>query len=135
MGGMLVVGSGPMPRRYAERLEAKKIKGHGRRTGRLPRDNKTSEGSIIRGVMCDCPLSFIIGFAQTDDKNLRFRAESENTSRRIAEEASLHSKGLRHRSVRDYTVSQPLNCVFDYKPGGPYTLSECGQTLHATCAS
>lgn len=43
-GGKLVVESKRMPRRDAERLEAKKIEGYRRRTGRLPRDNKTSDG-------------------------------------------------------------------------------------------
>ena len=43
-GGELVVESKRMPRRDAERLEAKKIAGYRRRTGRLPKDNKTPDG-------------------------------------------------------------------------------------------
>ena len=43
-GGKLVMESKRMPRRDAERLEAKKIEGYRRRTGRLPKDNKTSDG-------------------------------------------------------------------------------------------
>ncbi|MCY4654667.1 MAG: GIY-YIG nuclease family protein [Dehalococcoidia bacterium] len=43
-GGEMVVESGRMPRRSAERLEAKKIQGYQRRTGRLPMHNKTSDG-------------------------------------------------------------------------------------------
>ena len=43
-GGELVVESGRMPRRSAERLEAKKIQGYRSRTGQLPKHNKTSDG-------------------------------------------------------------------------------------------
>ena len=43
-GGKLVVESEPMSRNTAERLEAKKIAGYRRRTGRLPAHNKTSDG-------------------------------------------------------------------------------------------
>ena len=43
-GGKLVVESNRLPRRDAERLEARKIEGYRRRTGRLPKDNKTSDG-------------------------------------------------------------------------------------------
>ena len=43
-GGKLVVESKRMPRQAAERLEAKKIRGYKQRVGRLPKDNKTSDG-------------------------------------------------------------------------------------------
>ena len=43
-GGKLVVESGPMSRGAAQHLEAKKIQGYRRRTGRIPAHNKTSDG-------------------------------------------------------------------------------------------
>ena len=43
-GGRLVVESKRMSRKAAEQLEAKKIRGYKRRMGRLPKDNKTSDG-------------------------------------------------------------------------------------------
>ena len=43
-GGKLVVESRPMSRKAAQLLEAKKIQGHRRRTGKLPRHNRTSDG-------------------------------------------------------------------------------------------
>ena len=43
-GGELVVESRPMSRGAAQKLEAKKIKGYRRRTGKLPRHNRTSDG-------------------------------------------------------------------------------------------
>ncbi|MCE2458937.1 MAG: GIY-YIG nuclease family protein [Dehalococcoidia bacterium] len=43
-GGELVVESRPMSREAAQRLEAKKIQGYRRRTGKLPRLNRTSDG-------------------------------------------------------------------------------------------
>ena len=43
-GGELVVESMPMSREAAQRLEAKKIQGYRRRTGKLPRLNRTSDG-------------------------------------------------------------------------------------------
>ena len=43
-GGKFVVESKRVSRTGAERLEAKKIEGYRRRTGRLPKDNKTSDG-------------------------------------------------------------------------------------------
>ena len=43
-GGKLVVEPKRMSRKAAERLEAKKIRGYKRRTGRLPEYNKTADG-------------------------------------------------------------------------------------------
>ena len=43
-GGQMVVESGPMSRRAAQQLEARKLQGYRRRTGRLPRYNRTSDG-------------------------------------------------------------------------------------------
>ena len=43
-GGEMVVESGRMSRKSAEKLEARKIQVHQRWTGRLPRHNKTSDG-------------------------------------------------------------------------------------------
>ena len=43
-GGELVVESRPMSREAAQQLEARKIQGYRRRTGRLPRHNRTSDG-------------------------------------------------------------------------------------------
>lgn len=43
-GGKLVVESKPMSRRSAEKLEARKIQGYRRRTGRLSKHNKTPDG-------------------------------------------------------------------------------------------
>ena len=43
-GGEMVVESSPMSRDAAQRLEAKKIKGYRRRTGQLPRFNRTPDG-------------------------------------------------------------------------------------------
>ena len=43
-GGKLAVESKPISRKAAERLEAKKIQGYKRRTGRLPEHNKTADG-------------------------------------------------------------------------------------------
>ena len=42
--GEMVVESKPMSRNAAERLEARKIQGYQRRTGRLPKHNKTANG-------------------------------------------------------------------------------------------
>lgn len=42
--GEMVVESNPMSRKAAEKLEARKIQGYQRRTGRLPRHNRTSDG-------------------------------------------------------------------------------------------
>ena len=43
-GGEMVVESRPTSRDAAQRLEAKKIQGYRRRTGKLPRLNRTSDG-------------------------------------------------------------------------------------------
>ena len=43
-GGELVVESGPMSRGAAQQLEARKIQGYRRRTGKLPSHNRTSDG-------------------------------------------------------------------------------------------
>ncbi len=43
-GGEMVVESGRMSRRSAEKLESRKIQGYQRRAGRLPKHNKTSDG-------------------------------------------------------------------------------------------
>ena len=45
-GGSLVVESPPMSRPAAQRLEAKKLGGYQRRTGRLPKGNKTPDGQF-----------------------------------------------------------------------------------------
>ena len=42
----LVVESKRLPRRAAERLEAKKIQGYRSKTGRLPKHNKTPDGQF-----------------------------------------------------------------------------------------
>ena len=43
-GGELVVESKPMSRSAAQQLEARKIQSYRRRTGKLPRLNRTSDG-------------------------------------------------------------------------------------------
>ncbi len=43
-GGKMVVESKPMSRKSAEQLEAKKIQGYKRRTGKLPKHNRTGDG-------------------------------------------------------------------------------------------
>ena len=43
-GGKMVVESKPMSRKAAERLEVQKVQGYRRRTGKLPKHNKTGDG-------------------------------------------------------------------------------------------
>ena len=42
--GKMVLESKPIPRKAGERLEAKKVQGYKRRTGKLPKHNKTGDG-------------------------------------------------------------------------------------------